>query len=46
MFSKDQFGNNMFYSQRGTRNKEGPTLSSWEQCAQFTDRNSEQNSPK
>ena len=42
MFSNDQFGNNMFYSQRGTRNKKGPTLSSWEQC----ERNSEQNSAK
>ena len=46
MFPDDQFGNNMLSSHRGTRNKEGSTLAIWEQCVSFTDRNSEQNSPK
>ena len=42
----DQFKSNVFYLQRGTRNKEGSTLAIWEQCVPFTERNSEQNSPK
>ena len=46
MFPDDQFGNNMVSSDKGTWNKKCPTLAIWEQCVSFTDRNSEQNSPK
>ena len=46
MVPDDQFGNNMFSLDRGTWNKKCPTLAIWEQCVPFTDRNSEQNSPK
>ena len=34
----------MFHSQIGSRKKNGPKLSNWEQSVPFTDRNSEQNS--
>ena len=36
----------ILYSQRGARNKKGPTISIWEQCVPLTGRNSGQNSPK
>ena len=45
VFPNDKFENNMFHSRIGTRNNTVLNGQIWEQCVQFTDRNSEQNSP-